>query len=418
MKLLQKTVPSLTLPAGKSEHIFFDDDLPGFGIRIRTGGSRNWVFQYKLGTKQRRVTLGSSKALNASKARDKAGEMYAQVRLGHDPAGQKIEARNRAVETFEAAQKQFLASQKERLKLPHDYKGRLKPRTYQEIERHLLTHAKPLHNLQLGKISRRTIAVRLTEVATTSGPTAANRVRATLSAFFGWAVREGLVEANPVIGTNRSHENGARNRVLSNDELREIWGASAADDHYSGVVRLLMLTGQRREEIGGLRWREIDLESQQISLPADRTKNHRPHDIPLSELALEVLKRQGRREGRDLVFGEGQGGFQGWSNAKEALSRRILQARQDVAEKAGSVPQAVKPMTPWRLHDLRRTMATRMHEELSLAPHIVEAVLNHVSGHKAGVAGTYNWATYERAKRTALVRWAEYVRTIVGGGVP
>src|SRR5215472_4329364 len=118
MKLLQKTVPSLTLPAGKSEHIFFDDDLPGFGLRIRTGGSRNWIFQYKLGAKQRRVTLGSAKALNASKARDKAAEMYAQVRLGHDPAGQKIEARNKAVETLEAAQKQFLVHQKGRLKLP------------------------------------------------------------------------------------------------------------------------------------------------------------------------------------------------------------------------------------------------------------------------------------------------------------
>ena len=132
--------------------------------------------------------------------------------------------------------------------------------------------------------------------------------------------------------------------------MAAIWAGTAGDDQYSAIVRLLSLTLARRDEIGSLRWSEVDLDRATISLPAERTKNSRPFEIPLSAQALEILARQPRREGREFVFGRGQGGFSGWSKAKAELDAR--------ASVAG-----------WRLHDLRRSGSTAMHGELGIMPH-------------------------------------------------
>ena len=238
-----------------------------------------------------------------------------------------------------------------------------------------------------------------------------------LSSLFAWAMREGIAEVNVVIGTNKPAEPPSRDRVLTDAELDGIWAASR-DDDYGRIVRLLMLTGQRREEVGGMRWSEIDLERGLWSLPSGRTKNKRPHVLPLVPAAVDILKSvslRARQDGAgDHVFGEGQGGFSGWSKAKAALDRRINEARVKAAESA-SKPQ---PSAGWRLHDLRRTLATVMADKLGVQPHIIEAVLNHVSGHKGGVAGVYNRATYEREVRTALLLWADHVRSVVGDGTP
>ena len=403
MKLTQKVISGLSLPPGSREAIFFDDDLPGFGLRIRQGGSRNWVYQYKLGPKHRRITLGSLNAVSPLKARERAGELHAMVRLGRDPAGEKAEARTRAAETFEASLRPFLARQK----------ARLKHRSYLETERYLLSVFKPLHGLSLAKIERRTVASRLAEIAASSGPVAADRARAALSAFFTWAMREGLADGNPVIGTNRASGGGARDRVLSDAELREIWNA-LQDDQYGRIVRLLILTGQRREEIGGLQEAEVDFDGGLLKLPAERTKNNRAHDVPLSARARAILQEQPRRAGRDLIFGEGEGAFQGWGRAKRALDGRILAARRATAKEAGTDLRKVKPMPAWRLHDLRRTVATRM-ADLGVQPHVIEAVLNHISGHKAGVAGVYNRSTYIAEKTAALALWAEHVIALMEG---
>ena len=252
MKLNKSTAVQIEVPRGKSEIVVFDDDIPGFGLRVRAGGSRNWIYQYRVGHKQRRLSFGPVATLTVQQARERAIQLHARVKLGDDPAGQKIESRARASEIFEQALRPFMARQKERLK----------PRSYTEVERHLLTHGKKLHGLQLAKIDRRTIAARLAEIATYSGPTAANRVRASLSAFFAWAVREGLIDTNPVINTNKAPEAGSRNRVLIKSELRSIWN-SLANDNYGYIVKLLALTGQRRDEIGGLRWSEVDFENKQ-----------------------------------------------------------------------------------------------------------------------------------------------------------
>jgi integrase len=219
-------------------------------------------------------------------------------------------------------------------------------------------------------------------------------------------MREGLVEANPVAGTNRN-EAVKRDRVLSEPELREIW-AALKDDAYSDILRLLMLTGQRREEIGALRWSEIDLEAVLITLPAARTKNKLEHLVPISGPVRDILKDRHRIVGRDLVFGQGEGGFSGWSKSKERLDARLLDARRKALGKEA------QPMPDWRLHDIRRSVATGM-AKIGIQPHIIEAVLNHISGHKAGVAGVYNRWTYLPEKTDALARWAEHLQAVVTG---
>jgi integrase len=373
------TVRSLALPTGRQDKTFWDDVLPGFGLRLRAGGGRSWVVQYDFGTATRRITIGPAAAVHLGEARERAKDILAKVRLGQDPAMQKIEARLRASETLGALLPRYLAYQR----------ARLRPRSFDQVEHHLLVHARTLHSHPIATISQRAVAIRLHEIAETAGPTTANLVRASLSACFGWMQREGLLETNPVLNTNKAAVSGPRERVLSGDELAEIWRA-LGDDQFGGIVKLLTFTGQRRDEIGSLRWSEVDLEKAIIRLPAARTKNKTAHEIPLSPAALAILQAQPRRteadgSPRDLIFGFRRGGFSDWSKRKIVLDQRILAAR-----KASSVADS---LPSWRLHDLRRTCSTVMHDWLGVLPHVVEAVLNHTGGHKAGPAGVYNRAS-------------------------
>jgi integrase len=220
--------------------------------------------------------------------------------------------------------------------------------------------------------------------------------------MFTWAIGEGLASVNPVTGTNRISSR-SRDRVLTEADLAAISLACSADD-YGRIVGLLMFTSQRRDEVGGMRWSELDLDRLLWTIPAARTKNGREHVVPLTSAALALLPD--RREGRDFIFGSGprsagspQQGFSGWSKAKAQLDARL--------EAAGSAVAA------WTLHDFRRTAATFMAERLGVLPHIIEAVLNHVSGHRAGVAGIYNRASYTVEMRRALAAWAGLLARII-----
>jgi integrase len=364
--------------------------VKGFGARRQTDGIFYYL-RFRLNGRQHIKSLGRhGSPFTPDTARTKAKEKLGKVASGNDPFAEQ--AKVRVAETFGNEMKRYLERKK----------AVMKPRAYKEIERHLMTHAKPFHRARLSEIDRRTIAVRLAEIEQASGPVARNRVRSSLSAFFAWAITEGFIELNPVAGTAKAEESGTRERVLSEAELGALWTA-LEDDQFGDIVRLLILTAQRREEIGSLRWSEVDFDRGLIALPPARTKNKRLHEIPISPLARSILKRQPRR--RDIIFGRGEGGFSGWSDCKARLDERVLASRQEADHEA-------KPIPGWTLHDLRRTAATVMADRLGVLPHIVEAVLNHVSGHRAGVAGVYNRARYETEMRKALQQWAEHVEAI------
>jgi integrase len=399
MKLTAANLPQIKREAaaksakGSSDYIAWDDDLKGFGLRLR-GSTATFVYQYKINGHHKRVKLGALGDLTFIRARELAkaesGEVaVARLGRGVDPAtARAAEREKRKVDqnlkplTLGALIGQYLEA-----RAPG-----WKPRSLEEFKRHLESDWKPLHPLPVTDITRAHVAAQIVQLSK-RGPASANRARASLSAFYKWAIGAGLCDANPVTGTNKAEENGARDRVLSDAELAAIW-LKAPDNDYGRIIKLLMLTASRRDEIGSLRWSEIDLDAHTITLPGDRTKNSEAHVIPLSASALAILKTAPRRAKRDNVFGLRQNAFSGWSKSKAIFDKTLK-------------------LKAWRLHDLRRTAATRMADPLGVQPYVIEAALNHISGHKAGVAGIYNRATYEKEKREALDRWAAHLKVIV-----
>jgi integrase len=207
----------------------------------------------------------------------------------------------------------------------------------------------------------------------------------------------GLVESNPTIGSPGPSAAEPRDRVLSDDELVAIWNA-CGNDHYGKIIRLLTLTGCRRREIGDVAWSEFDLDRGVWTLPAERSKNGRSHTLPILPAMRQILDTVPNVVGRDQLFGGCSHGLTTWAEGKKALDARL--------------GDRVKP---WCLRDLRRTAATRMCD-IGVPPHVVEQILNHQSGHRAGVAGVYNKSPYEREVRSALALWHDHIRMLVEGG--
>jgi len=397
LKLTTTTIKTLALPAGVRDKTYFDDSLGGFGLRLREGGAARWVVQYDLGGKTKRVTLGTTAMLELGAARAKAKDMLAAVRLGGDPAAEKRQAHERASESFGALLARYLPHKQAQLKTGS--------RSFKEVERHLTKYARSLHARPVTAIDRRTIAALVATIASKNGPTAANCMLGSLSGYFGWLIREGLIsDVNPASYVNKAAAKKSRERVLTAEEFREIWNA-LGDSDYADIFQLLALTGARKSEIGSLRWDEIDFDNAEINLSAARTKNNRPHTIPLTPPALAILEARSQNE-REFVFGYGRG-FTGWHWAKVALDERIAAARKAAGIKA--------PMPAWVLHDLRRFFSTIAHDELGVPPHVVEAALGHVTAFKSGVAGVYNKASYVDERRRALEKWAAFLDAIVTG---
>jgi integrase len=362
----------------------WDTSLKGFGARRQKDGVFYYV-RYRLNGTPYMKSLGRHGHLTPDEAKKEAKAKLGDAAKGHDPFASKA----RASETFGGEVDRYLAK----------CKAAMTARSFYETQRRLRKYAKPFHRLRLTEIDRRAIARRLGEIETASGAVTRNRVRSSLSAFFSWAIREGLLETNPVTGTSKAEER-TRERVLTPAELRVVW-RSLGQNQYSDIVRLLILTGQRRAEIGGLKWNEVNLPEGFITFPPERTKNKRTHELPLSPQAKAILNRQLRRNDRDCIFGNGKEGFIRWSYWKARLDSAIN-------SKPKTKGSSSKPIPPWTIHDLRRTAATMM-ADLGTLPHVIEACLNHVSGHKAGVAGIYNRSKYLPEMRAALERWADYV---------
>jgi integrase len=394
MKFTAKTLASFSAPKGKADHIEFDDALPGFGIRFRNGKA-SWIFQWSTGSgvarRTTRMKIGIYPALPLEQARKIAAELNSKITLGHDPSAEKRERIEEAADTFGQLAKDYLVSQE----------GRLSPTMVLELRRYLIDYAAPLHRLPIKKANLKILAKLLDDFAKGNGVntgrprkgTTVNRMRSALSASFQWAMKKGRAESNPVLLTEQMEE-VSRKRFLSDDEIKIVWD-SAGDDDYGSIVRLLILTGQRRDEISELRWNEVKLDLNMISLPPERVKNDQEHDIPMSPAVRSIIAARPRND--RLVFAP----ITSWSRCKLRLDAAIT-------EKLG------KPLAPWTLHDLRRSAATGM-ADIGIQPHIVEAVLNHISGSKRGVAGIYNRSTYAPEKKDALNKWADRVQDIVAG---
>jgi integrase len=403
----QAQVDKLKVPAGKSEAYIFDDECTGLSVRIQ-GKARTWVVWYQANGKRRRMKIGDvGDAMPLKEARRTAGGIVNGARDGKDALAERAAAKAKSAETFGALVTTYLA---------RGAKPRQRPRTYAETERYLDRYCADLHDRPVD-LTRRDIAGKLEAIRDQHGPGAARKARIYLSGCYSWAMRRGLVDANPVIGTEAEPER-PRDRVLSVGELREVWRACEHVGDFGAIVRLLMLTIQRRTEVAGLSRPEIERDKALWTLPAERSKNGRQHEVPLSTQALALI--DGR--GDPFLFGrDGRNPFSGYSRAKARLDEQI--ARQRAEQRLGRKlhkGEALEPgdhLAPWTLHDVRRSGVTHM-AELGIEPHVIEAVANHVSGHKGGIAGIYNKATYREQKKIALQRWADWLEATVEGREP
>jgi len=394
MKLNQKIVDSLELPAGKSATIYWDDECPGLGARLQ-GNARRWVVRYRVAgnTKQKQITLGPMAGMSLRRAREAAVEYTGSAKRGVDlVAAERAEAEEAQRLEKSRAEGRLITIVDRYLRHAATH---LRPSTLRDLTRYLTVTWQPMHDDVVSELDTRSIIARLEAIAADSGPVAANRARSALSQCMSWAVARGIIAQNPLIGTRAIAVEKPRDRVLANDEISKLWNETDRPGDYAAIIRLLLLTGQRREEVASMRWSEIDLDRRLWEIPSARTKNRRPHQVPLSDRAASILEALPRREGRDLVFGTGKGGFSGFGQSKARSDRR-------------------SGLEDWRIHDLRRTTVTFM-AEIGIQPHVIEAVVNHISGHKAGVAGVYNKAEYLPEKREAMSRWADHIDSIVAG---
>src|SRR5262245_53815374 len=392
-------------------------DRDGLYFIVQPSGVKSWALRYrrKGDGKPVKHTIGSYPMLSLKDARSAATELRADIERGSDPHGDKITARRRAEQvddSFEAVVRRYIADYQFRncrswkwtarlFGLMIDTERPVEPKQCPPLavirdgaviqRRRRLSLVDRWGARPIGSIGDADIVDVLDRIASRT-PIAANRLHSALTAFFGWAKGKRLITSNPCADIDRPTVEKSRDRVLDDKELRRVWLAAGEIGHpFAGIVKLLILTGQRRSEISDLHWSEIDLDDRALHLPAGRTKNARAHDVPLSAQALAIIAGLPRLVEVERVF-----------KRKPVMGFTRPKARLD---KASGV-------TGWTLHDLRRTVASGL-QRLGVRLEVTEAVLNHRSGSTAGIVGVYQRHDYAAEKADALARWADYVDALV-----
>jgi integrase len=371
-------------PPKRGQIDYFDKGFPGLALRVSYGGAKAWVYLYRLHTKLRRLSLGRFPGMSLDEARD----AWRAARLAVDKGESPAHLRPTTADTFAAVAEEWLK------------RDQAENRSVGEVRRVIERDVKPAWGDRLiAAIARRDCIELIDAVADRGAKTMARRLHAHLHRLFRWAVGRGIIEANPMADLPKPGEAVERDRTLSDAELRCVWlAAEKTPWPFGPAVQLLVLTALRREEVGALRWDEID--GDEIHLPASRSKSGEPRVIPLSAAAAEIIKSL-PRYGDRVFTTNGTTSVSGWSKAKKAIDAAA-------AEINGS------PLAPWRLHDIRRTAATGL-QRLGVGLQTIEAILGHVSGSRAGVVGIYQRYRFLAEQKAALEAWSNEIKRITGG---
>ena len=431
---------------GERDAYAWDTALPRFGVRVTPAGARIYLVQYRAkgapgeGTKTRRITIGQHDGdmWNTTKARAAARKLLAPVDLGQDPfADREAKLAAEVAAKVAAAEAEALKAREAEARIRDSFEAvttryiafHMKAnRTGGETAR-LLRHGpvKAWKGRHIAEI-RRTDLADLIDTIKQRSPAVARATYAALRGLFAWCLERDLIIASPCQNITAPPRPEARDRVLADSELAVIWNASDALGYPFGpVIKLLILTGQRRAEVANMAWAEIDLDAAVWRIPKERTKNGKAHEVDLSPQAIEVLKSV-KRNGPTLfparkapsrkavparvdVTAETQG-VRGFSAAKRKLDGEAEALWQEALAKAKA--KNVGPMRPWRMHDLRRTAATGM-AGMGFAPHVIERVLNHISGVQSGLVGVYQRHEYRAERKAALTAWGAQVEAVAKG---
>jgi integrase len=392
-KLTDAKLLALKAPAtGQVEHS--DSDVPGLRIRIGKTGAKTFILRKRVAGRIRNITVGRyGPRFGLTDARKKARALISDMEAGKAPPAPQKPSGGTAG-TIRAMMPDYLASKAHLRSMP-DLKS--------VVNKYILPE---LGDRFADSVTRAEVTAFIDGIAKAK-PIRARLVLAQLSAFYSWAMpRLDKLPANPCRDAGRPPKPKSRDRVLSNDELRGLWQVS--DDEalpWGPALKLLMLTGARREEVFGAARAEFDLKAAEWVIPAERAKNGLPHIVPLSKAAVAVVKAIPQMDKSPMLFparGNPENGSSGFSRA-QARFRVSLDKK---LEREGG--------EHWRLHDIRRTVATGL-QRLGIRFEVTEAVLNHVSGAKGGIAGVYQRHDWKAEKRVALDAWATELNRIVTG---
>jgi integrase len=427
MKLTEHKIDRLTVETGRKDKLIFDDAQRGLAVRVTASGGRTYLCQYTLHGHKWRVPLGACSALSLAKAREAAAAVMGDVAKGRNPAADRKDAAaaERAKRVRDRLTLRVLIEDWERLHLA----GRRASYAAEAVRALNSAFADALDDAAedldraavvraLDGLTRRN-GRKKADTDKPKGAAMTGRTAAYGRAAFAWAVKRGMVAANPFADLPIAKSVTKRERVLMNDEIGEAWrAAGTVAAPYGSIIRLLILTGQRRGEVAGMAWGELSDDLTTWTLPGGRTKNGAAHMVPLSGPARNIIRSllpDDANEAKRVLAERGASGalvlpglagtFGGWSKSKGALDRVIRGERAKAAEKAGATPAA---LVPWSVHDLRRTVATGL-QRLGVRLEVTEAVLNHISGSRGGIAGVYQRHDWAAEKCAALESWASHV---------
>jgi integrase len=410
-----------SLPASGRQEIP-DGLLVGLYLVVQPSGAKSFAIRYRHAGQPRKLTLGTFPALNLEAARDIGSKALRAAAEGRDPATEKQSAKGDAKKAagdeirlrrdlFENVAREFIER--------HAMKNN-RPATWRETARILGLRPSPgdptvlmdvggdvmpaWKGRKIQDITKRDVITLLDAVNDRGSPIMANRVLSAVRKLFNWCLARDVIQASPCTLIAPPAPERSRDRILSDDELRLVWNAAEREGWPFGpLVKLLILTGQRLAEVGGMRWDELDLESKLWVLPAERVKNGERHEVPLSDPVVEIIGSLPRiKTTKGFVFTTSRdAAVSGFSRTKDRLDASIESAIAD-----GS------PVDHWTFHDLRRTMASGM-ARLDIQLAVIEKILNHSSGSFRGVVGVYQRHSYSDEKRKALTTWARFVMATV-----
>lgn len=370
-------------PATKKRYEVRDAKAPGLHVRVSTTGARVFYTMVRPNGYRKRIKIGPYPVVSLADARRKAMEIARDVELGE--FDKTPDAPEETAPTLGEVIPQFIELH-------------AKPNTKDwKRTQSVLGKFDSLKNRPIDQIKRQEVSKVLDGIIANGTPTRANRALSAIKKLMNWCVMRGTIETSPVALLRPPTREVQRDRVLTDSEVRAIWQHSEAEDYPFGpFLKLLLITGQRRSEVAGMRWSELNLDEGVWELPANRVKNARLHIVPLPPQAVDILRSLHRFLDSDFVFTTtGRSPISGFGRLKERVDAVFPEGTQD-----------------WRFHDFRRTASTGM-AKLGVMPHVIDAVTNHKSGVVSGVGATYNRYTYFNEKRAALELWANHVDQII-----
>ena len=380
-----------TVKAGEKRIDYRDDNNGSWNLmfRVEPWGSKSWAVRYRVGSERKLLTLGAYPGVTLSKARSRSLEIAALVSEGINPEDAEKEARGKSM-TFGD-----LASEYIQLYCKDNQKS------WDQTERIFNNHILPtLGRVTLLELDRGKV-IELLDKLEEKGLTAqVNRVLSQIKAAFSWAVESrDYLTVNPIAtlhAKKRRVPEKSRQRVLSGDEVKALWNvADTLTPPSNQLVKVLILTGQRRDEVRCMRWEELDLKKKQWLIPGSRNKAKRNHLVPLGPEVVKLIKEVPRIKKSEWVFSvSGDKPYAGMKRLKEILDRD-------------------SGLKSWTIHDLRRTFRTGL-SALAVPPEIRTRCMNHATGSK--LDGVYDMYEFVEEKRAAMTAWAKYVERVVAGG--